>query len=106
VNLASGDPINVTISYDGSFVTETVTDTKTAGTTSFTYLKPAGFPTSAYVGITASTSNGGFGTEPNDQLFSNFQFSTTSVPEPSSLALVAAGGLGLLVFRRYRTQTI
>jgi PEP-CTERM motif len=96
VNLASGDPINVVIGYDGSFVMETVTDTKTAGTTSFTYLKPAGFPTSAYVGITAST-NGGV-----DQLFSNFQFSTTVVPEPSTLVLLCVGALGLIGYVRRR----
>ena len=98
VNLGSGDPINVVIGYDGTFITETLTDTSTAGTSSFMYLKPAGFPTSAYVGITASTSsNAGFA---NDQLFSNFQFN--AVPEPSSFA----AALGLLVVGRYRTRTI
>jgi hypothetical protein len=93
VSLASGHPIHVSLSYDGVFLTQMLTDTVTNQTftpASFIINIPAVVGGSlAYVGITASTVgiNQGGGA---DQYFSDFQF--TAVPAPSSAALLAVGG--------------
>jgi hypothetical protein len=95
VNLGSGDPINVTLTYNGSLLQESLLDTRTSASYSNSYLISTKFPTvlgasTAYVGIVAGS--GGSGNE----YFSNFQFSSSSVPEPSTLALLGFGAIGLL----------
>ena len=95
VDITSGHPINVTLLYDGTNVTETLVD-PVAGTT-FTTGPQAVGPLSAilgqntaFVGFTGAT--GGVNA---NQTISNFSYSTT-VPEPSSVCLLALGGLTLL----------
>jgi hypothetical protein len=101
LNLASNDPINVTITYNGSLLHESLFDTITSDSYSASYL--ANIPSvvgssTAYVGITAANGL----QEAADQDFSNFLF-TTSAPEPSALGLAAAGAvLGLGVRGRRR----
>jgi len=98
VNLASHDPIDVTISYNGSLLQESLVDTVTSGSYSTSYL--ANIPSivggsTAYVGITAANGL----QEEADQVFSNFQF-TAGVPEPASLSLVGIGAIAALKRRR------
>jgi hypothetical protein len=93
VNLVSGDPINVTLTYNGSLLDESLLDTKTSASYSTSYLVLTKFPTvlggsTAYVGLTANT------TGTIDQYFSNFQFS--AIPEPSTFALLGVGAVSLL----------
>ena len=96
VNLYSGDPIDVTLSYDGSSLQETLLDTVTSASFTTGYL--TNLPSlvggsTALVGFTAST-DGGYSTP--DQFLSNFQFTTSAVPEPSTFALLSVGTIGLL----------
>jgi hypothetical protein len=94
VNLESGDPINVTLSYNGSILQETLLDTTTSATYTNGYLTnlPATLGNStALVGFTGGM-NGSFGP---DQYISNFQF-VTSVPEPSTAILLSVGMIGIL----------
>lgn len=102
VNLFSGDPINATISYDGHTLTETLTDSVTSASTTnsfITNLPSILGASTAYVGFTADTVG-------NDgaQDFSNFQFTSGVVPEPSSILLLAGGALGLIAFLRHHTH--
>jgi hypothetical protein len=99
VNLGSGDPINVQLTYSGSTLTENLLDTVTQAKFSTTYLVLTSIPTTvggstAFVGLTAGSSDIGTANE----FFSNFQF--TTVPEPSSLVLLCIGGTGLLAYLR------
>jgi hypothetical protein len=91
VDITSGHPINVTVLYNGTAITETLLDTTTGQT--FTASQPGapplGGPT-AYVGFTGAT--GGVNA---NQTISNFSYSTT-IPEPSSLCLLALGGFALV----------
>jgi hypothetical protein len=100
VNLFSGNPIDVTITYDGDQLHVDYLDTITSASVSEAHSvdlpSVLGGP-NAFVGFTAST--GGSGSA--EQHFSNFQFST--VPEPSSIVLLAAGG-GALAVRRWRRR--
>jgi hypothetical protein len=105
VKLTSGDPIDVTLTYDGSLLQESLLDTNTLASYNASYLILTKFPTllgssTAYVGLTASTDYGGG----NDQYFSNFQFTTSPVPEPSTFALLGTGIIALLgyAWRRRR----
>jgi fibronectin type 3 domain-containing protein len=65
VNLHSGDLFQVTLSYDGTTLTELVTDavTKAAFTQAYTVDVPASTGTAAYVGFTGGT--GGYTTTTN-----------------------------------------
>ncbi len=95
--LYSGHPINMTLSYNGTTLTETLTDaTVTANTSTFNYTVNlvSTLGSTAYVGFT-----GADGATASTQTISNFTY--TVVPEPSTWA---AGGLtvlaGLAVVRR------
>jgi hypothetical protein len=59
VNLRSGDPIQVNLTYDGTTLTETLLDTITGDTNSFSYpidlVTTLSGNTSAFVGFTAGT---------------------------------------------------
>src|SRR3984957_1806065 len=95
ISLFSNDPINVSLSYNGSVLSETLTDATTSATFSTSYL--LNLPSviggsSAFVGFAASSNFG------SSQTISNFQFN--SVPEPASLGLLAAGAVGALLRRR------
>jgi PEP-CTERM motif len=102
VNLLSGDPINVTLAYNGTTLTEKLVDSVTSATFSTTYLVTPPLSSSignsnAYVGFTAAN-GANFGAD--RQYFSNFTF----VPEPSTMVLLAIG-IGGMTLRRRRTST-
>ena len=103
VLLTLGNPINVVLSYNGSTLTETLTDTVTLAQFSKTYLNnlvnDIGGST-AYIGFTAATDNSGFN-PPQSQTLSNFHFS--NVPEPGSFLLAGLALLALIGFRLHRT---
>lgn len=86
--LYSGNPINVTLNYSGTTLTETLLDTTTNKSDSFTYSVNliTALGTTAYVGFTGAT-----GGTVSTQTISNFSY--TVVPEPSTWA---GGGLMVL----------
>jgi hypothetical protein len=106
VDLTSGDPIDVALSYDGTTLTEMLTDTSTAATfsTSYTTDLVSLLGPNAFVGFT-----GGTGAANSIQQISNFSFTNnaTAVPEPSSLAALAIGmlSLGGLALRSRKSRT-
>ncbi len=101
VNLLSGDPIDMTLTYTGGLLLqESLLDLKTSASYSNTFLLSAPIPTivggsTAYVGLTASSNNAL--NNPLNQTFGNLQF-TTSVPEPSTFALLGVGAISLLAY--------
>ena len=99
VNLLSGNPIHVSLSYNGTVLNETLLDTVTNAQIGFSYLinltHVIGSST-AYVGFTAETDF-----SPDQQYFSDFQFN--AVPEPTSLVLLCIGAT-LFVASRYRRR--
>jgi hypothetical protein len=102
VVLTSGHTMHIVIDYTNFQIREEITDTSNG---KFIDLGPFGLPlggspagslpTTAYVGITASTNAG------VDQLFTNFNYST-SVPEPSSIILLGVGAAAFAAFARRR----
>ncbi|MFO1499893.1 MAG: L-type lectin-domain containing protein [Verrucomicrobiota bacterium] len=96
LNLASGNPIAVTITYDGSTLSESLLDTVTHQQFSKSFpvdLVDAVGGELAYVGFTGST-----GAAASDQRISDFSF--TSVPEPATSGLIVAVGLCLVAVAR------
>ncbi len=84
----SGNPIDVTLTYNGTILHESLVDTISGASFEVSY--PVDIPaivngSTAYVGLTASTN----GNSATNQDFSNLQFS--SVPEPTALSLLIAG---------------
>ncbi|HEY0008770.1 MAG TPA: PEP-CTERM sorting domain-containing protein [Tepidisphaeraceae bacterium] len=101
VAFASGHPINVTLAYSAATgnIVETLVDQTTLATftttfSGFNIANSVGGP-DAFIGFTAGV---GGGSTSGTQVISNFSF--TAVPEPTSLAALAAGGLVLLRRRR------
>jgi hypothetical protein len=99
VNLASGDPIQVSLRYDGSRLSETLTDLSTSATFSTSYTtnltSVLGGPT-ALVGFT-----GGTGAGTSVQVVSNFSF---AVPEPSSLMMSVTGIMSVAIYGYWRRR--
>jgi hypothetical protein len=99
VNVASGDTIQVLLRYNGSVLSEKLTDLSTSATFSASYATDiAGVLGSgtAFVGFT-----GGTGAGTSTQVIGDFSF---TVPEPSSLMLlgVACASFGAFKFGRRR----
>jgi hypothetical protein len=96
VSINSGDPIAVTVSYNGTYLTAFSQDTITgAYYIQSTSINLSYIGTKAYVGFT-----GGSGLDTATQLVSNFTFN--AVPEPSTFILGALGALGLFAVARRR----
>lgn len=101
VNLVSGDPINVTLIYNGLVLHESLFDTVTSQ--SYDAFFAANLPSilggpTAFVGVTASTGNSNTSSGSDGfQTFSNFQFNAGVAPEPASLTvlLMGAGATGM-----------
>ena len=92
---------NITISYDGG-TNLAFTAVQGSSTFSKTFalngtLASILGSSNAYIGFT-----GGTGGAIETQQISNFVFSSTPVPEPASLGMLAIGGLGLLLRKRPR----
>lgn len=101
VILTSGNPIAVTLGYDGNFLTERLVDTVTLQEFSRNLIigdvaSIVGGST-AYVGFTASTTTGQCSGHAADQYFSDFVF---GVPGPSAAGLL--GCVGIASARRRR----
>ena len=91
VNLHSGDIMSVSLTYDGTTLSETITDTVTAKTDTLTY--PINIPTTigsntAYVGFTGAT--GGNAATENILTWSFATTASSAPPAPTSLAATAA----------------
>lgn len=104
VNLGSGDAIAVALNYNGTTLSETLTDANTSTTYSTSY-------TTDLVSLVGSTAfvgfAGGTGGATVDQTISNFTFSAPppAVPEQSSAVGLGLGLLGLsLVVRCARKK--
>ena len=98
-NLGSGRFINVSLSYNGTTLTETLTDPSNGNTSTFAY--NVSIPNTvgsnlAYVGFTGAT-----GADTSNQQISNFTFTSTAVPEPSTWTLSGLGLFaGVVIWRR------
>jgi hypothetical protein len=104
VNIASGDPIRVSLSYSGSLLSETLQDLSTSATFSTSYttnlVGVLGSPT-ALIGFT-----GGTGAGTSVQVISNFSFSNSALPEPSSLLMAVTGAAGLALYGLWRRRPV
>ncbi len=102
LSLVSGHELNVVLTYDGTLLTQMITDTVTLEEHNRTFdvgdlSSVIGSPT-AFVGFTGSTTEGACSGNAANQFFSDFHF--TSVPEPTALSLLVCGCA--FVFKRRR----
>jgi len=101
VSLSNGDAIQVNLSYDGMTLTETLRDLTTTSTFSTSYLVNIAGDTgssTAFVGFTGATGSG-----VSTQRISNLTFNNSAVPEPSSIALLCIGLVGVGSFLRRKS---
>ena len=92
---SSGDPINVTLTYSGSALQESLVDANTGQTYSNSFLVPTPLPTL----LGGSTAYVGFGAYDHDpvsgyQDIDNLQF-TSAVPEPPTSAMLTSGAMAM-----------
>ena len=102
INLLSGDPVRVDLSYSSPVLNETITDLTTQAT--FTLSNNINLPAlmqgpTAFVGFSGGSS--GPGTANDQQFISDFSYRT---PEPSSLVLAGIAALGLLAYARRKAK--
>jgi hypothetical protein len=102
-DLASGDPILVSLSYNGSTLTETLTDQTTSQTfhTSYAVDLAGVLGSTALVGFTGSTGGGS-----SVQTITNFTYAPTSVPEPGSFVLLGIGLVAVTTYQRWRCRRL
>jgi hypothetical protein len=100
VNVASGDPIQVLLSYNGSVLSETLTDLTTSASFSTSYTTDLASILGSGTALVGFTGGTGAGT--SVQVISNFSF--LSVPEPSSLVLLGVAGAALGTFELGRRR--
>jgi hypothetical protein len=100
VDLASGDPIQVTLAYDGTVLTETLTNLSTHQTYQTTFQTDL----SALLGSTALVGfTGASGGRSSTQTISSFSYAS-SVPEPESLVLLGVGLAAVASYQRRRSR--
>jgi hypothetical protein len=101
VDLASGDVIDVSLSYQHDLLTAVLTDTATNKVFTTNYAidiaSSVGGP-NAYVGFTGGTGGG-----TSDQFIRDFSFSPQAVPEASTVVTFALLGIGGLIVLRRRS---
>ena len=103
INLDSGDMIHVVLTYNGSTLTESLTDLTTNDTDTLSYVTnivtDVGNHSTAFVGFTGGT-GGNFST----QQISGFSYTvmapTAPVPEPSVWEVLAVAAIVILLLRR------
>lgn len=100
--LRSGNPIQVSLEYNGTFLKETLLDTVTQQEFSQNLvigdLSGIVGSDTAYIGFTGSTTTGACSGNAADQYFSDFQF--TTVPAPGTAGVLALAGIGAAIRRR------
>ncbi len=93
VNIFSGNPIDVRLSYNGTLLRETITDTVTGATFQqgfFVDIPARVGGNMAYVGLTAATRSNNM----TEQFFSDLTFS--GVPEPSMLSAILLAAVTMI----------
>lgn len=105
LNLLEFNPVEVTLTYDGTFLNQQMVDTVTGESFSRSYLYDIPSivgDTSAYVGFTAITQN----STTQRQSFTNFSYTGSRVPEPTGGLLLAAGLAAVVVVRRQMRKSL
>lgn len=102
VNLLSGHLIEVSLNYDGFYLSETLVDTVTSATFSRQNIIVGDLSSrvggdTAYVGFTAGASSS------VDQYISNFRY---SVPEPATVSMLVLGTVALWRQSRRRVSAV